>query len=209
MYGVNLFLLLAEQVEWPFRELRHAATIGFCVLATGPLIISVFLTRSIPLSYPPYVPASIQRAALWVESDELIMSDMPWAVAWYGQSQSVWSTLKHTEDFFAINDYLKAIQEVFLTPITMDSKFMSHWQITLKGPTAPMASDLETWGGLILDWKEQDAAGKIGPPGRFPLPFWHKGFFPEYFFVTARIKPARTTLTSTSESSPESSFHFP
>ena len=46
------------------------------------------------------------------------MSDIPWAVAWYGQRQCVWLTLKCTpdakdpstrEDFFAINDYQKPI----------------------------------------------------------------------------------------------------
>ena len=49
----------------------------------------------------------------------------------------------------------------------------------------------EATGGLILTWKELDDIGKGGPPSNFPLPFWHKRLFPEYFLATARLQPAR------------------
>ena len=56
-----------------------------------------------------------------------MMSDVPWAVAWYGQRQCVWLTLNAQDDFFAINDYLKPVQALYLTPETMDAKLASDW----------------------------------------------------------------------------------
>jgi hypothetical protein len=41
-------------------------------------------------------------------------------VAWYGQSQCVWLTRNVAGDFFAINDYLKPINALYITPQTVD-----------------------------------------------------------------------------------------
>ena len=62
-----------------------------------------------------------------MKENELMMSDVPWAVAWYGQRQCVWLTLNAQDDFFAINDNLKAVQALYLTPLTTDGKFLSDW----------------------------------------------------------------------------------
>ena len=56
-----------------------------------------------------------------------MMSDVPWAVAWYGQRQCVWLTLDAQDSFFAVNDYIKPVQALYLTPETMDGKFLSDW----------------------------------------------------------------------------------
>ena len=62
-----------------------------------------------------------------MKENELMMSDVPWAVAWYGNHQCVWLTLNAKEDFFAVNDNLKPVQALYLTPETMDGKFVSDW----------------------------------------------------------------------------------
>ena len=54
------------------------------------------------------------------------MSDVPWAVAWYGHHQCVWLTLNTQDDFFAIGDnYQKPVLGLYLTPETMDGKLLS------------------------------------------------------------------------------------
>ena len=120
MYGVSLFFIVLDQVELPFFQLRSAAIGLFGVVACLPLILTISPPKISPLVYPPYYPPSIQTAVGWTKEDELMMSDVPWAVAWYGQSQCVWLTPNARIDFFAINDYLKPISALYLTPQTVD-----------------------------------------------------------------------------------------
>ena len=133
IYGVSLFFLLLEQVQLPFPELRYLVIGIFGVVACLPMLF-VFMPdkivpRTIPVAYPPYHPQAIQTVAGWLKEKELAMSDIPWAVAWYGQRQCVWLTLRCMPDardttthetFFAINDYQKPINALYLTPETMD-----------------------------------------------------------------------------------------
>src|SRR5262249_15721078 len=58
-----------------------------------------------------------------------MMSDFPWAVAWYGHRQCVWLSLKYSEepavrfrnDFEAMNQCGKPIQALYLSDRTMKS----------------------------------------------------------------------------------------
>jgi hypothetical protein len=123
------------------------------------------------VAYPPYYPPEIQQTAGWMKEGELTMSDVPWAVAWYGQRQCVWLTLNTQNDFFAVNDNLKPVQALYLTPETMDSRFVSDWVKT---------RDF-SWGGFILQVVTQHQI----PPG-FPLRIAPGGFLPEQLFLTDR-----------------------
>lgn len=182
VYGVSLFFTLLEQVQLPFRELRYAVIAIFCVVACLPLLLKFLPPRQFPLAFPPYYPPLIQRAGDWTEPDELIMSDIPWAVAWYGQSQSVWATLNTQSDFFAINDYQKPVRALYLTPVTLDGRFLSQWVRPGEG----------SWSRFVLDSLIRRTQGQAGPPGGFPLPFWqNRGFWPDQFLLTFREKPLR------------------
>ena len=91
-------------------------------------MVFVFLPpKPAPLAYPPYYPPVIQQTCGWMKENELMMSDIPWAVAWYGNRQCVWLTLNAQSEFFAINDLLKPVRALYLTPQTMDSRFLSQW----------------------------------------------------------------------------------
>jgi hypothetical protein len=150
VYGVSLFYLLLDQMPLPFPEFRFVVIGGFSVVACLPMFFVFLPPGTDPRAYPPYQPQAIQTVAGWLKEKELAMSDIPWAFAWYGQRQCVWLTLKCApdtkgiivhEDFFAINDYHKKINELYLTPETMDARFLSQWV---------MASD-RTWGNFILE----------------------------------------------------------
>jgi hypothetical protein len=169
IYGVSLFLILLEQMALPLRELRYVVKIIFVVLCCTPMIFALLPPRAIPVVYPPYYPPDIQLVTGWMKPNELMMSDVPWAVAWYGQRQCTWLTLNAQDDFFAINDYLKPVQALYLTPKTMDTKFASDW----------IRADEHSWGNFIL---QAVAQGKI--PTSFPLNHAPTGFFPERMFLT-------------------------
>jgi hypothetical protein len=120
IYGVSLFFVVLDQLQLPFFQLRSVAIGVFGSVACLPLILTLLPPKASPLVYPPYHPPSIQNAVSWTKEDELTMSDIPWAVAWYGQSQCVSLTLNARIDFFAINDYLKPVSALYLTPQTVD-----------------------------------------------------------------------------------------
>ena len=127
--------------------------------------------KASPVVYPPYYPPDIQQTGGWMKENELMMSDVPWAVAWYGQHQCVWLTLNAQDDFFAINDYLKPVQALYLTPGTMDGKFVSDL----------VRSGEHSWGNFIALGVLQNQI----PPG-FPLRNAPTGFLPDRLFLTDR-----------------------
>jgi 4-amino-4-deoxy-L-arabinose transferase-like glycosyltransferase len=168
IYGVSLFLILLDQMTLPLRELRLVVKAVFVGLCCAPLIFTLLPPKTNPVVYPPYYPPEIQTIAGWMKPNELMMSDTPWAVAWYGQRQCVWLTLNAQDDFFAINDYLKPVQALFLTPETMNAKLVSDC----------LRSDQHTWGNFVL----QAVVQKKIPVG-FPLVNAPPGFVPESLFL--------------------------
>ncbi len=171
-YGTVLLYLLLETINLPFLELRSALVALFAVVASLPLILTFLPPKTIPVSYPPYYPPTIQEAVGWIKEDELSMSDIPWAVAWYGQSQSVWLTLNVQPDFYTINDYLKPVQELYLTHLPTQGHFMSLGQWIGAGERG--------WRSFILD-----AMIRKGPPPGFPLKYLQSGW-PEQLLITYR-----------------------
>ena len=132
--------------------------------------------RTPPLVYPPYHPPVIQQAAAWLHEDEWLMSDIPWAVAWYGNRPCVWLSLSTVpragmanahEDFISFNE-LKPIHALYLTPVTVDGRFLTDW-------VRPAEN---SWGAFItqcLILKEV--------PDNFPLHEMPTGFLPEQLFL--------------------------
>jgi hypothetical protein len=170
LYGVSLFYLLLDQIDFRFRELRLASVGLFTALACLPLLIKLVpvamgmvlhfqLPQGEPIAYPPYYPPAVQAAGGWSSTNGLIMSDMPWAVAWYGQAQCVWLSLRVApnlrelrapqdqaarppEDFFSIHDYDKPVEALFLTGLTLD-KLDSHALMPI------YATGEQSWGSLL------------------------------------------------------------
>jgi hypothetical protein len=170
IYGVSFFLTLLEQIQLPAFQLRYVVIAGFIFITCLPMRV-LLGGKTSPVTYPPYFPPDIQQTAGWMNENELMMSDVPWAVAWYGQRQCVWLTLNAQDDFNAVNDWMKPVQALYLTPETMDGRFVSDWV---------KARD-NSWGSFILEVMKQSQI----PPG-FPLRIAPKGFLPERLFLTDR-----------------------
>jgi hypothetical protein len=165
IFGASFFFTLLDQMTLPLVQLRYAVIAGFVALCCLPMIFSLVLSAR-PTVYPPYFPPEIQQTAKWMKSDELMMSDVPWAVAWYGQRQCVWLTLDSEDNFFAVNDYLKPVQALYLTSETMDGKLFTEW-----GP-----SPKDSWGHFMIYMLSQNK-----PPQAFSLqlaaPYVQSGVF--------------------------------
>ncbi len=170
-YGVSFFLTFLDQMQLPVPQLRYAVMTAFAALSCLPMIFVFLSPKVLPVVYPPYYPPEIQQVAGWMKEDELMMSDAPWAVAWYGRHQCVWLTLNAQDDFFAINDNLKPVQALYLTPKTMDGKFV----------TDMLHSGEHSWGSFITQGVLQNQI-----PTGFPLRNAPTGFLPDRLFLTDR-----------------------
>lgn len=159
IYGVGIYSLLLSQLELPFAQLRSVLTGIVVVIVSAPLIFSLLPPKTHPVAYPPYYPPLIQRFAGWMKPGELVMSDMPWAVAWYGREQSVWITLSVSDprtgdDFFSINDLKKPVKGLYLTHLTLDQRFYSQMLL-------PQGNG---WGRFVVE-----AVVSTNLPPGFPL----------------------------------------
>ncbi len=168
VFGAGFFFTMLEQMTLPLVELRYAVIAGFVALCWLPMCFSLFSSRVSPVVYPPYYPPQIQQSARWMQPDELMMSDVPWAVAWYGERQCVWLTLDAQADFFAINDW-KPVLALYLTPQTMDGKFVTEW---IEAPK-------RSWGNFLIQTLVDKRV-----PDKFPLTKAPLGYFPEQLFLT-------------------------
>jgi len=137
IFAVSLLFSLLDQFSgW---AARYTVLAVFFVLAAAPLILRFCAPPASPLAYPPYYPPSIQSKADYLTSNDWMMADIPWAVAWYGNRRSVWLTVTHgaadrnsSDDFYSIHR-LKPLRALYLTPQTLkslDIAAISRWRQT-------------------------------------------------------------------------------
>lgn len=179
VYAAAFFQTLLENIQVPAASLRRGITAILVALAGLPLLLQILPPRIIPIVYPPYYPPAIQPMGEWFKPNELLMSDVPWAVAWYGNRQCVWLTLEATgisdvdsdENFFAVNDRLKPVYGLYLTPRSTNMRFETE--------ILPAGS----WGSLILDVSLGSRQGRPVVPATFPLRTVAPRFLPEQILL--------------------------
>jgi hypothetical protein len=154
IFGVAIFMLLLNQMKTPSKEVRFAVILVMVLVSCQTFIANLLPPKISPVAYPPYFPPEIQRVANWLRADELMMSDIPWAVAWYGQRQCVSTTINSKYEFFQFNDYVKNVSGLYLTLNTLNQKLYSE---CLQGGG-------DSWGNFVL---KSVTANQIPP--QFPL----------------------------------------
>jgi 4-amino-4-deoxy-L-arabinose transferase-like glycosyltransferase len=147
IFGIAFFLTLLDQMNLPNRETRFAALILLVGLLCLPFITGFLPPKPRPVAYPPYYPPEIQHVSSWLEPDELMMSDAPWAVAWYGRHSCITLARDSQDDFSAVNNYLQPVKGVYLTSLTLDDKFFSN----------VLRSQHDGWSHLVLNFIIKDA----------------------------------------------------
>ena len=152
--GIAFFLTLLNQMKAPTPQVRLGVIVLMVAVSCQTFIANLLPPKTSPVAYPPYYPPEIQKIAGWMRPDELMMSDIPWAVAWYGHHQCVWATANSQYEFFQFNDYVKNVRGLYLTLNTLDQKLFSE---CLQG-------GVDSWGNFVL---KTVAANQIPP--QFPL----------------------------------------
>jgi hypothetical protein len=172
LFGAMILWMFISQIDFSIPELRIVTTILVALLGSLPFWITILPPKSQGISYPPYYPPQIQQVGEWMEEDELIASDMPWAVAWYGERNCLWLPAGGFADFYEINDFTKNIQGLYLTPLTLDNRLYSEL----------LVGDNKAWGAFVLE-----VMGAAEIPQGFPLKFAPQGFLIEgNLFLTDR-----------------------
>jgi hypothetical protein len=171
MFGAALFFTLLDQLPLPFEGARNVVIIGVFLVVSSPLVLRLLPPKTTPIVYPPYSPPLIQEIGYWNDSEELMMSDIPWAVAWYSDRPCLWATRNIEPDFYKIHDEYAPVKSVYLTPMTTNKRFMSE---VLKDPDA-------AWARFYMDVQLRQNL-----PEGFPLKYGHPGVMPDQLYVSDR-----------------------
>lgn len=152
VYGCAFFYVLMDRLNLELQIVRMLVIILFVFLNVFPLILALLPPGQPAFHYPPYVPPVIGASTRWLSPTELMMSDMPWATAWYGQRSSLWLP-SSPKEFLEINDYVDRFSGVLLSPVSGDARLSSEID----------RGEYKEWGLLI---RRQSA------PPNFPLPHY-------------------------------------
>lgn len=148
---------------------RTPLSLGGSGFAKGTFIVVLFLFNTAPLSsrimtfeplgvqFPPYFPAIINQVGKLVKSDEVIYSDMPWAVSWYADRKSIWIPVKKSS--------MAKIKESGAIPESIVGLFMSPMTRNLPLVSEMDGSAYRDWIGLIL--------GEKAAIDTIDFPFYH------------------------------------
>jgi hypothetical protein len=143
-YGLAFLLVLWSRWDIAFPVLRLIYISLIVALCAIPLLATLVAGRGSPINWPPYVPPFIGILGDWFGEDEVVASDMPWAVAWYAQRKSLLLP-DSVKSFNNINDYRRVgvpISGLYLTPVTGNLRLFSdiykgaykEWALLLTRP---------------------------------------------------------------------------
>jgi MFS family permease len=126
IYGYAMVIVLLYRLKLELSIYRYGIYAAF-FLATGLPTLFGFLFGGPRIQFPPYAPGAMQMIGALTKPDEIIASDMPWAIAWYADRKSLWLPSRR-KDFYEYHDYESLgapIVGLYLTPISRDSNFLS------------------------------------------------------------------------------------
>ena len=117
VYGVAFFYVMFERLQFRTRLVRSSLIGVFAVFNSLPFIF-MLLPPATTLPYPPYRADAVALLGKAFTEDEVLVSDIPWAVAWYADRTAIWDPFDG-KDFFAINDNVKVVSGIYLTQETL------------------------------------------------------------------------------------------
>ena len=149
-YGWAFFLVLLDRLQFEMRFFAAAAVSAVMAVTALPLALHVLPPRS-GLPYPPYFHSYAGYVTGMLAPDECLVTDIPWATAWYGGRTSILLP-RNIDGFYEIELNHHKIALAYFTTVTRDKP----WVRGLSDPTAPEYS-----------WYQIFSAGRV--PQNFPL----------------------------------------
>lgn len=149
MYGLAFVLVLWLRLEMRKRMFRYTLVAVIVAISAVPLLKEVLTSNQKSVNWPPYVPPYLALTASWTEPNEILVSDMPWATAWYGDRESLWlpQDPKSLGLVSLMNWTQSSVGGLLLTPITRDLPLMS----------GVVEGDYKLWLPYILQANQQSS----------------------------------------------------
>ncbi len=132
-YGMAFLFVLWNRLELGSPLLRMVFVTLLLMLCAAPMALNLLSGPTTKIQWPPYVPPIIGFLNDWFQQDEVVCSDMPWAVAWYAQRKSLLLP-ESLSAFNRLHDYNQTAQRIsglYLTPVTGNQRLMDD---IYKGP---------------------------------------------------------------------------
>jgi hypothetical protein len=126
IYGFAMILVFFYRLGLELFIYRYAIYSVFFLITGLPTLFG-FFAGGPPIQFPPYIPSVMQQIGARTKPNEIVASDMPWAVAWYSDRKSLWLPSRRKE-FYEYHDYESLgapIVGLYLTPVSRDSTLLS------------------------------------------------------------------------------------
>jgi hypothetical protein len=151
VYGVAFFYVMFERLQFRTRLMR-TGMIGFFAVFNSLPFLFMLLPPSTTIPYPPYDGGVATALGKAFDKDEVLVSDIPWAVAWYADRSAIWEPFEG-KDFLQINYDVKRVSGIYLTQETL-----------LQQDVLEMVSGYQRYWIQMFDLQHF-------PPANFPLQF--------------------------------------
>lgn len=172
-YGLAFLSILWNRIELPpdIPVLRYGHFIIAIVASALPFLLTLpgdvkrgIYAKDFKMNYPPYHPPLYKSLSDTTKEHEVIVSDLPWAIAWYGDRMSIWLP-KTVEQFDRLNTYAKdkgqPFSGILLSPLTTNAKLTSEI----------LTGEYKEWAPLIVQGGISQAQKKEGGNFQdFPFP---------------------------------------
>jgi hypothetical protein len=175
IFGTGFFFTLLDQMIFPDPRRRAAVAALFAAVMFAPLLLDLSGPRD-PAAPLAYSPVRIQKTAMMIHPDELMMSDIPWAVAWYGDRRCSWLTLNDTGEFADL-DKLGPVNAIYLTQLTTDRPFLTQ-----------MLDRRHSWERFVFDGMPRQEWPAAALPDGFPLTQALLDYMPAQIFLSDKVR---------------------
>ena len=137
LLGSAFFYLLLDRLQIQIKVLSLGVIAIFILFQTLPFLTAMSSPK--PFSYPPYHPQIIWNVMDPFEDNELVVSDMPWATAWYGNQLSLHLPAT-VQEFFILHDQYQPVEGLYFTLVTRN---LPYQQQLVQGPYAGWRSIMD------------------------------------------------------------------
>lgn len=116
VYGVAFFLVMFERLQFRARWMRRGMVGLFVVVNCLPFVFTV-LPPAPPTPNPPCDAGIVAAVGRTFREEELIATDLPWAVAWYADRSATLMPVDE-QTFLQFNDDIHGLTGIYLTQAT-------------------------------------------------------------------------------------------
>ena len=115
IYGAAFFFVMFERLQFRKRWLRRSVVGLFVGVNILPVLFTLLPPPPVP-AYPPYDGGVVAAIGETFRENDLVATDIPWAVAWYGDRSAMLIPAEE-KTYLYFNDNLRVFAGIYLTTL--------------------------------------------------------------------------------------------